>query len=202
MKKKLLIIATHNCHKLAEIRKILKGAGISVKPLSTLPPMPEVVENHRTLEANAAKKALAVTKPHNLPALADDSGLFVPALKYRPGVKSARYAGPGCNYADNNVKLLNKMRNLKGKERKAYFAASIALALPGKPVIIRTAKVWGYIGLELRGKMGFGYDPLFRPLGFTQTFAEMSPQDKNCLSHRGRALKKMAPVIKRVLKAW
>jgi len=195
--KVILVAATKNQHKLAEIRKILRGSGIAVKSLSAFPPIPEVIENGKTLEANAAKKAEAVVKAFNCPALADDSGLFVPALNGQPGVKSARYAGPVCDYSANNRKLLQHMRGLQGKERRAYFATAVALSLPGKQTIIRTGKIWGTITKIARGDNGFGYDPIFKPRGRQKTFAEMKSSEKNKISHRALALKKIALVVKK-----
>lgn len=197
MKKTVCAAATRNIHKLREFGKILRGTGIGVKGLTAFPPVPEVAENRSTLEGNAAKKAETVMRTLKLPALSDDSGLFVPALGGRPGVKSARYAGPACDYAANNRKLLRALRGKCGRERRAYFATAVALARPGRKIVIRIGKVWGTIVNEPRGQNGFGYDPVFRPRGSKRTFAEMSAREKNRISHRARALRKMAEYLKR-----
>lgn len=195
----VLVVATTNLHKLREIRKILKGSGLTLKPLSAFPPLPAVPETASTLAANAALKARATARALRMPALADDSGLFVPALKNEPGVRSARYAGPDNDYAANNRKLLRRMRGLEGRQRRAFFATVMALALPGGKIRVRTGKVWGSIGTRLAGRNGFGYDPLFYPEGSKRTFAEMSAAEKNRASHRALAARKIALVVKEEL---
>jgi len=193
-----LVIATHNQHKLEEINKILCCKKILLKTLADFPAMPKVVEDGKTLEDNAIKKALAITKAFNLPALADDSGLFVPALNNQPGVKSARYAGPDCDYAQNNNKLLNNMQKLTRSKRKAYFATCIALSWPNGRVVTRLGKIWGDIPLQPCGEQGFGYDPIFIPRGNTKTFAQMSARKKNQLSHRALALRKIKNILDKI----
>jgi XTP/dITP diphosphohydrolase len=194
-----LIAATRNKHKLKEISKLMRGTGIRLRSLDDYPPIPDVVENGRTLEANAIKKAEAVSKAFGQPALSDDSGLFVPALQGKPGVRSARYAGPECNYAANNVKLLKAMKSLSGSKRKAYFATTMALAWPGEKTVIRTGTLSGKIITENRGRNGFGYDPVFVPAGYGKTLAEMTPKQKNQISHRSRALAKVAVYLRNTL---
>jgi XTP/dITP diphosphohydrolase len=193
---KHLILATRNPHKAREIRRILGPVGVPVRSLTELPPMPEVKETGRTLEANALKKASAVTRKFGQPSVSDDSGLFVPALGGAPGVRSARYAGPDKDYAANNRKLLRVMAGLHGRERQAYFATSVALTGPGGPPRTFVGKVWGRIITTPRGRNGFGYDPIFIPRGFTRTFAEMSLAEKNHLSHRSRAFLKLAAFLR------
>lgn len=197
----LLVAATTNLHKLQEIRRLLRGTGIAVRSLDQFSPLPAVREDGRTLTANAAKKARAVSRALGLPALSDDSGLFVPALGNQPGVKSARYAGPACDTLANNRKLLSRMKKMIGRERRAYFATTMVLAVPGKRIIARTGKIWGRILETPRGRNGFGYDPVFVPQGSEKTFAEMSASAKNRISHRGRALRAMAQVIRKTLRA-
>lgn len=189
------VAATRNQHKIREIRRILRGTGIVLKSLDQFPALPEVPENGRSLAANAAKKAEAVCHALGLPALSDDSGLFVPALKGLPGVRSARYAGPDCNYARNNQKLLRAMRHLHGRQRWAYFATTVAWARPGQKTKTFTGKIWGAIVAEPRGANGFGYDPVFQPQGKTLTFAQMSTAAKNKISHRALAFRKAAACI-------
>jgi non-canonical purine NTP pyrophosphatase (RdgB/HAM1 family) len=192
-----VVVATTNKHKLQEIKKILRGTGIVVKCLADFPPIPVIVENGKTLEINAAKKAETVMGIFGLPVLSDDSGLFVPALAGQPGVKSARYAGPACDYQANNRKLLRNLKKHHGSERKAFFATVMAFAVPGRDTILRVGKVWGQVTEAPQGTHGFGYDPLFRPYGWDKTFAEMKTNEKNTISHRSLAVQKIATVIKK-----
>ncbi|NTV53138.1 MAG: RdgB/HAM1 family non-canonical purine NTP pyrophosphatase [Candidatus Firestonebacteria bacterium] len=198
-KKLTLIAATRNLHKIQEITKMLRGTGICLKTLDDFPPVPEVKENGRTLAANAIKKAETVSRAFGLPALSDDSGLFVPSLGNLPGVRSARYAGPSCDYADNNTKLLRALENATVSKRKAYFATVMALARPGRKTQTRIGKLAGRIIAQPQGKNGFGYDPVFVPAGFKQTLAEMKPAEKNKISHRARALAKIAAYLRNEL---
>ena len=189
-----LVIATRNPHKLEEIHAIFNfpfdkaqgGQGLEVCSAFDFPHIPDVVEDGDTLEANAIKKAVEICQATGLPALADDSGLEVEALNGEPGVYSARWSGEGCTYADNNKKLL---RELAGNpNRRARFRTVIALALPGEKPLTVEGSVQGMIIEELRGNQGFGYDPLFVPDGYNQTFAELPAEVKNKISHRARAL--------------
>ncbi len=197
--KKVIIMATKNEHKVREIKKMLRGSAYQIKPLSAFPPLPDIKEDGDTLTANALKKAQTMAKAFNRPVLADDSGLFVPALDNQPGVKSARYAGPACDTSANNRKLLRAMKPFKGRERRAYFATVMALAFPGEKSFTRLGKIWGSIAEAPQGQAGFGYDPLFIPRGECRTFAQMSPREKNAISHRALALIKIVDVIKKRL---
>lgn len=181
-----LVIATRNRHKLEEIHAIFNFQGLEVCSAFDFPHISDVVEDGDTLEANAIKKAVEICQATGLPALADDSGLEVEALNGEPGIYSARWSGEGCTYADNNLKLL---RELAGKgNRRARFRTVIALALPGEEPQTVEGSVQGIIIEELRGDQGFGYDPLFMPDGYNQTFAELPAEVKNKISHRARAL--------------
>ncbi len=193
---KRLILATRNPHKAREIRRVLGPIGIFVRSLADLPPMPEVAETGRTLEANALKKAGAIVRRVGQAAVSDDSGLFVPALNGAPGVRSARYAGRDKDYSANNIKLIRAMAKLRGRDRRAFFATVVALIQPGQRSRTFVGKVWGRILPEPRGQNGFGYDPLFVPKGYQQTFAEMSLTEKNRLSHRALAFRKLAAYLK------
>jgi XTP/dITP diphosphohydrolase len=187
-----LVIATRNPHKLEEIHAIFDFQGLEVCSAFDFPRIPDVVEDRDTLEANAIKKAVEICQATGLPALADDSGLEVEALNGAPGVYSARWAGEGCTYHDNNLKLL---RELADKEnRRARFRTVIALALPGEEPQTVEGFVQGRIIEELRGEQGFGYDPLFMPDGCAPTFAELPAEVKNKISHRARALGAAAKV--------
>ena len=180
------IIATRNTHKLEEIRSILNFQGLEICSALDFPDIPDTIEDRDTLEGNAIKKAQELCDATGLMALADDSGLEVEALDGAPGVYSARYAGEPCSYEDNNTKLL---RELSGKEnRRARFRTVIALARPGEKPLTVEGICEGKIIEKLRGKNGFGYDPLFVPDGFSETFAELPAETKNKISHRAQAL--------------
>ena len=183
-----LVIATRNAHKLEEIRAIFDFRELEVCSAFDFPEIPDVVEDGGTLEANAIKKAVEIAKATNCLAMADDSGLEVAALGGAPGVYSARYAGEHCSSSDNNEKLL---RALAGKDdRSAQFRTVIALSDPAGNVQTLDGACPGVIIEELRGANGFGYDPLFVPDGYAETFAELSSEVKNRISHRARALQK------------
>jgi len=183
-----LVIATRNAHKLEEIRAIFDFQGLEVLSSFDFPEIPDVVEDGDTLEANAKKKAVEIAVATDCWALADDSGLEVSALDGAPGIYSARYAGEQCSYSDNNDKLL---RELDGKsDRSAQFRTVIALSNPEGNVKTVEGSCPGKIIEELRGTKGFGYDPLFVPDGYSETFAELDSQVKNRISHRARALQK------------
>ncbi len=189
-----LVIATTNKGKLREIRALLGGLDIIIKSLADYPGCPEVVEDGASFRENALKKAVAVAEHTGKPALADDSGLMVDALEGAPGVYSARFSGKGADDLKNNKKLLRLLKDTPDKERGAKFVCVLALAWPGearrRPRVF-TGVVRGRIAHEMRGPRGFGYDPLFYYTRAGQTFAEMGPDEKNKVSHRARALKKL-----------
>lgn len=181
-----LVIATRNTHKLEEINAIFDFQGLDVLSAFDFPDLPDVIEDRDTLEGNAAKKAVEIAKATGCWAMADDSGLEVQALYGAPGVYSARYAGEECSYEANNTKLL---RELQGKaDRSAQFRTVVALSDPKGNVQTLEGACPGKIIEELRGINGFGYDPLFVPDGYTETFAELDAGIKNRISHRARAL--------------
>lgn len=183
-----LIIATRNTHKLEEIRAIFDFHSLEVLSAFDFPDIPDVVEDGDTFKANAIKKAVEIATAIHCWAMADDSGLEVDALGGAPGVYSARYAGEPCSYSSNNEKLL---RELAGKsDRSARFRTVVALSDPEGNVQTQEGVCPGTIIEELRGTNGFGYDPLFVPDGYAETFAELDPQVKNRISHRARALQK------------
>lgn len=183
-----LVIATRNAHKLEEIKAIFDFKGLEVLSAFDFPEIPDVVEDGDTLEANAMKKAVEIAAATQCWAMADDSGLEVDALDGAPGVYSARYAGEPCSYKANNEKLL---RELAGKDdRSAQFRTVIALSDPEGHARTVEGDCPGVIIEELRGTNGFGYDPLFIPDGYSETFAELSSKVKNRISHRARALQK------------
>jgi XTP/dITP diphosphohydrolase len=185
-----LVIATRNTHKLQEIRAIFDFQGLEVSSAFDFPEIPDVVEDRDTLEGNAAKKASETAKATKCWALADDSGLEVTALNGAPGVYSARYAGDECSYDANNEKLLAE---LQGKDdRSARFRTVLALSDPEGNIQAVEGVCPGQIIAERRGANGFGYDPLFIPDGYTETFAELDAAVKNQISHRARALQNAA----------
>ena len=190
------VLATKNKKKIEEIKRIFSGINIRVLSLDGFPECPDVEEDGRTFRANAVKKAIEVARHTGLPAIADDSGLVVRALGGAPGVFSARYAGENADDQKNVRKLLRAMKNLKDEERKARFVCCIAFALPDGHFRTFTGFISGRIGRSRKGFDGFGYDPVFYPVGHDMTFAEMTGAEKDSLSHRGRALRKLYEYLK------
>lgn len=192
----LLVIATHNAHKTSEIARMLCGM-YEVKDLSAYPAIPETEETGDTFAENAALKALAASRLLPGIILADDSGLCVDALGGAPGVRSARYAGEDGDSALNNAKLLAELSRLPSDSpRTAHFQCTMVLAENGRILAECNGRVDGYILTELRGAQGFGYDPLFVPKGYSETFAELPADVKNSMSHRARALEKAIAYLK------
>lgn len=198
MAKPILVLATKNNGKSAEIRDFLKDVPIEVKDLNDFGPIPEVVEDGTTFEENAYKKASFTAKVLGLPALADDSGLEVEAMGGNPGVHSARYAGPHATDPENNAKLLAALSGLEN--RKARFCCILSLAVPAGPALTYEAFCEGVILDAPRGNNGFGYDPLFLYPPSGKTFAEMTLEEKTAVSHRGRALAELRDEFDKVLK--
>jgi len=194
-----IILATNNENKVAEIGAILGAFGIAVERAASAGGAPEVEEDGATFAENALTKARAGARQFGAPAIADDSGLEIPALDGRPGVFSARYAGPGCSYADNNRKLLGEMADLGGDERRGRFVCAAALAFPDGREYAVEGELFGTITAEPRGAGGFGYDPVFVPDGHGRTLAEMTADEKNAISHRRRAFEKMAGVMRNLV---
>jgi len=190
-----IVIATRNVHKLAEINALFDTQGCEVGSALDFPDIPDTIEDRPTLEGNAIKKATELMNATGLSTLADDSGLEVEALHNAPGVYSARYAGEPCSYEDNNLKLLRELDGIKN--RRARFRTVMALVCLGKEPVTVEGVINGVIATAPRGENGFGYDPLFIPDGFSQTFAELSAIEKNKISHRARALIEVAKVWKK-----
>ena len=182
-----LIFATNNPHKLREISEII-GKRFHILSLGDIGCNEEISEDAETIEGNASLKSWYIWKKLGKDCFADDTGLEIDALGGKPGVKSARYAGDEC-IAENNIrKVLQEMEGVS--DRKARFRTVISLILDGKEIQFE-GTVEGTILLEKRGKDGFGYDPVFLPDGCDQSFAEMAAEDKNRISHRGRATRKL-----------
>jgi XTP/dITP diphosphohydrolase len=192
-----LILATRNRGKLAELRRILAAAGVSaaVTDLDDAPGMPEVAETGRSFTDNALLKARAVAAFTGLPAVADDSGLCVDALNGMPGVLSARWSGSHGDDEANLQLLLAQLADVPAGERGAQFVCVAALVLPSGVEHLTEGTVRGQLTRSPRGSNGFGYDPIFVPDGFELTTAQMSAEEKDKISHRGKALRALAPVI-------
>ena len=191
------MLATNNARKLVELRHVFSDAGLDVVVLglADLPPYPEPAETERTFEGNALLKARACVEATGLPALADDSGIEVDVLNGCPGVRSARWAGPECDDAANNELLLRQISDVPAGERDARFVCAMALALPdgGEEVVSRDWE--GQVALVPAGDNGFGYDPIFVPEGLAVTSAQLAPDAKNAISHRGQAVRAIVPVL-------
>jgi len=162
----------------------LSGFEVSVKSLNDFGPIPHLIEDGKTFEENAYKKAHFTAKVLGFPALADDSGIVVHALNGSPGVRSARFAGENADDASNNMKLLEVMQGVA--DRRAVFECVIVIAVPRGPALVYDGRCEGEIADQARGKSGFGYDPVFYYAPNKKTFGEMSRKEKNLVSHRGR----------------
>lgn len=193
-----LLLATRNRHKTKEISRLLEGVPVEILTLDAFTNIPEVDEDQATLEGNARKKASVCAEASGLWSLADDTGLEVDALNGEPGVFSARYAGIGCSYADNNRKLLNKLEGCHVDKRQARFRTVMALVEPRGASTIEEGRLEGEIVDAPRGSNGFGYDPIFFIPRLGKTLAELSDDEKNSVSHRGDALRKIVPRIKKL----
>jgi len=198
-----IVLATRNPGKLAELRRILAAAGVSaaVTDLDDVPGMPEVAETGRTFAENALLKARAVAAFTGLPAVADDSGLCVDVLNGMPGVLSARWSGSHGDDAANLRLLLGQLADVPAGERGAQFVCVAALVLPAGGEHLAEGTVRGRLTCSPRGRNGFGYDPIFVPDGFEATTAQMSAEEKDRISHRGKALRALAPAIAELLRA-
>lgn len=189
-----LFLASGNPHKISELQEVLRPLGIELKSTQDIADPVDVVEDQPDLEGNALKKAGYWYEKTGLPSLADDTGLEVEALNGEPGVYSARYAGENASYEQNTKKLL---RELKGEEnRDAQFRTVIAYIDPSGKAHFFEGVCRGKIITEKRGEKGFGYDPVFVPEGYHQTFAELSSEEKNKISHRGLAIQKFIEFLK------
>ncbi len=186
-----MVLATHNAKKLAELRRLVVAAGldVAVLGLGDLPSYPEPAETETTFEGNALIKARAAVARTGRIALADDSGIAVDRLNGMPGVRSARWAGPGSTDAANNELLLRQLDDVPDPYRTARFVCAMAMATPDGTEVVRHGVVEGRLLTEPRGENGFGYDPLFVPDGHQQTTAELDPAAKDAISHRGRAVR-------------
>lgn len=196
-KKITLVIATRNKGKLAEIKQLLKDFPVNLKSLADFGPIPEVKEDGTTFDDNAYKKASQTSRVLGLPVLADDSGLLVDALDGAPGVFSARFAGEDATDTQNCEKLLKKMEGRTN--RKAAFECVISIALPGGAALTYEARCDGLVTEKPIGSNGFGYDPLFYYPPLKKTFGQLLQNEKNSVSHRGKALKEVKDEFTKIL---
>ena len=193
-----LVLASRNRHKLIELRSFLQDLRVDVVAVDDVAPGLELIEDGSTFVENALKKARTVFSHTKSTALADDSGLETFFLNGRPGVFSARYAGDKADDAANNQKLLADMRGVARRRRRAQFRAVLALVGPGFEEIA-SGTCPGVLTETPRGSNGFGYDPIFQPDGFTRTYAELTQDEKNRISHRSRAFAVLHDILKRRL---
>jgi XTP/dITP diphosphohydrolase len=193
----ILVIATRNKGKTKEIKDLFKDFPVDIKNIDDFGPIPHLEEDGDTFEENAYKKASFAARILGLPALADDSGLTVEALKGAPGVHSARYAGENATDEQRYLKLLSEMEGMSN--RKAAFECVISIAVPTGPALTYEARCEGLITQVPAGSNGFGYDPVFYYPPYKKTFAELTRQEKNRISHRGKALAELKNEFDKVL---
>lgn len=193
----VIVLATRNPGKTAEIRELLQGFPVDIKNLSDFGPIPEVVEDGTTFEENAYKKSSSTARVLGYPALADDSGLMVVALNGAPGVFSARYGGENATDGDRCRKLLSEMKDCR--ERKAAFECVISLAVPSGPALTYEGRCEGMIAEAPSGANGFGFDPIFIHPAFNKTFADLAREEKSRVSHRGKALRELREEFEKVM---
>lgn len=196
-----IIVASRNKKKISELQSILRGFGMrAVARDDAGIPEFEIKEDGDTFEENSYKKAEAILDFSGKITIADDSGLCVDALDGLPGVHSARYAGSSASDADNNRKLLYELKDVSADKRGAEFVSVITMLFPDGREIVARGECRGMIDFEEHGGGGFGYDPLFIPIGYSESFAELAPDEKNKISHRGRALCELAERLREIMK--
>lgn len=196
-----VVLATRNAHKLDELRRILAAHGLDVdlRSAADFPGVPDVAETESTFAGNALLKARAIAEATGLPAVADDSGLCVDALNGMPGILSARWAGRHGDDPANLRLVLDQLTDTPDARRGAAFVCAAAVVVPGDTERVVEGSVDGSIIREPRGDGGFGYDPIFVPNGMALTFAQIPAAEKDAMSHRGRALQQLAPVLRDLL---
>lgn len=194
-----IVLASSNQGKVREVAMMLADMGIRVIPLAETSFDEEIEENGSTFEENAIIKAKAVMEKLHVPVLADDSGLEIDYLDKAPGIYSARYLGHDTPYAVKNKLILEKLQDVPVGGRTARFVCAMALAFPGGAVVTSSGVMEGEIGYESKGENGFGYDPIFYLPEYGKSSAEISPQQKNAISHRGKALREMKEKLKAML---
>ena len=192
-----LFFSSHNLDKVRELREILLPFRIVLHSLQDFTDCPETIEDRDSIYGNAIKKAIEGAKYTGMHALADDTGLFITALDGNPGIFSARWAGEGCSYQDNREKILLQMQGQTNRE--AFFETAIALADRNGLISVVSGRVRGTITEAERGDSGFGYDSIFEVEGLGKTYAQISDEQKNYLSHRALATEAILPLLKRIL---
>ncbi|GAB2574191.1 RdgB/HAM1 family non-canonical purine NTP pyrophosphatase [Kribbella endophytica] len=198
-----VLLASNNAKKLEELRRILAPIvpGIEVLGLADVPAYDEPAETEPTFEGNALLKARAAVAATGLPSVADDSGICVDALNGMPGVLSARWSGPAKDNHANNVLLLGQLEDVPDERRGAAFVAAVAFVQPDGSEEVLRGEMRGSVIRELRGTGGFGYDVLFAPEGYDRTTAELTVEEKDAISHRGKSLRALAPLVAKALEA-
>jgi len=191
-----VLVSSNNKDKISEIRKVFENEDFIILSLEDIGLNIDIVEDQETLEGNALKKAGEIFSISKIPTISDDTGLYVEALNGEPGIYSSRYAGENVTYDDNCQKLINNMKRIPETKREAYFKTVICFYIEKDKYYLYEGICNGKIINTKRGAEGFGYDPLFIPNGFKKTFAEMNEDEKNKISHRGRALEKLRSFIK------
>jgi XTP/dITP diphosphohydrolase len=196
-----LVLATRNAHKITELHAILADADLDVDLVGAdaYPGVPDVKETGTTFAANALLKAHALAQATGLPAIADDSGLCVDVLGGAPGIFSARWSGTHGDDRANLELLLAQLSDIDDAHRGAHFACAAALALPDGSERVVEGRLLGTLRHAPAGAGGFGYDPILQPLGDTRTCAELTPDEKNAISHRGNAFRALVPVVRELL---
>ena len=192
-----IIFATGNEGKMKEVRMILKDLGLPVLSMKEAGVQADIVEDGTTFEENAKIKAVAVQKLTGALVLADDSGLEIDYLNKEPGIYSARYMGEDTPYSVKNANLISRLAGVPDEQRTARFVCAIAAAFPDGEVLTTRGTIEGIIGYEERGENGFGYDPIFYLPEYKKSTAELSPEEKKALSHRGRALRQMEEELRK-----
>lgn len=187
-----LVVATKNRGKIIEIKEVLKDLPFEVLSMEDIGITIDVVEDGKTFEENSLKKAVEICKVSNTIVIADDSGIEVDYLDKAPGIYSARFGGTDANDTDRNNKLLNMLKEVPFEKRTARYVCAIAVAFPDGRTFVVEDTCEGYVGFACKGNNGFGYDPLFYISEYDMTMAEISSEIKNKISHRGKALEKMA----------
>lgn len=195
---KRLVFATGNEGKMKEIRMILGDLDYEILSMKEAGITADIVEDGKTFEENAEIKAKAISKLANCLVLADDSGLEVDYMDKQPGIYSARWLGEDTSYDVKNNKIIENLKGVPDEERTARFVCAVAAAFPDGRVITKRGTIEGIIGYEQRGENGFGYDPIFFLPEYGKTTAELSPEEKNKISHRGRALEQIKEELKRM----
>jgi XTP/dITP diphosphohydrolase len=196
-----LLVATKNKKKLKEIKEIIWDLDLRVTSLANYSHLPRIIENGKSFKDNAVKKAVKIARVTGKLTLGEDSGLCVDALGGAPGIYSSRFSGKGKSDLKNNLKLLRLLKDLPLGERKARYVCSVALADKSGVIGVREGTCAGLIGFQMKGKSGFGYDPLFVIPKYKKTFAQLGSRIKYQMSHRYRALVKIKPLLAACVKS-